>query len=176
MRQFERAYAQIHLDRIEENMKAMQAKLAPGTKMFGVVKADGYGHGAIPVAKTIDAYVFAYAVATAEEAIQLRRYGITKNILILESLSDTVGYDLNAVYQGLKESRSTGIGKIFDGILVEGKPIDLYYADLFLSSNVQTFEIPFYCFLFMGLYANPTVKALFTPSGQETNNEVIENG
>ena len=83
MRQFERAYAQIHLDRIEENMKAMQAKLAPGTKLFGVVKADGYGHGAVPVAKTIDPYVFAYAVATAEEAIQLRRYGITKDILIL---------------------------------------------------------------------------------------------
>ena len=83
MRQFERAYAQIHLDRIEENMKAMKAKLAPETKMFGVVKADGYGHGAIPVAKTIDPYVFAYAVATAEEAFQLRRYGITKDILIL---------------------------------------------------------------------------------------------
>ena len=83
MRQFERAFAQIHLDRIEENMKAMQAKLAPGTKMFGVVKAYGYGHGAIPVAKTIDPYVFAYAVATAEEAFQLRRYGITKDILIL---------------------------------------------------------------------------------------------
>ncbi len=83
MRQFERAYAKIHLDRIEENMKAMQANLTPGTKMFGVVKADGYGHGAIPVAKTIDPYVFAYAVATAEEAFQLRRHGITKDILIL---------------------------------------------------------------------------------------------
>ena len=85
MRQFERAYAKIHLDRIEENMKAMQANLTPGTKMFGVVKADGYGHGAIPVAKTIDPYVFAYAVATAEEAFQLRRHGITKDILILGS-------------------------------------------------------------------------------------------
>ena len=83
MRQFERAYAKIHLDRIEENMKAMQKKLTPGTKMFGVVKADGYGHGAVPVAKTIDPYVFAYAVATAEEAFQLRRHGITKDILIL---------------------------------------------------------------------------------------------
>lgn len=83
MRQFERAYAKIHLDRIEANMKAMQANLTPGTKMFGVVKADGYGHGAIPVAKTIDPYVFAYAVATAEEAFQLRRHGITKDILIL---------------------------------------------------------------------------------------------
>ncbi len=83
MRQFERAYAKIHLDRIEENMKAMQAKLTPGTKLFGVVKADGYGHGAVPVAKTIEPYVFAYAVATAEEAFQLRRHGITKDILIL---------------------------------------------------------------------------------------------
>ena len=83
MRQFERAYAKIHLDRIEENMKAMQKKLTPGTKMFGVVKADGYGHGAVPVAKTIDPYVFAYAVATAEEAFQLRRHGIIKDILIL---------------------------------------------------------------------------------------------
>lgn len=53
--------------------------------------------------------------------------------------------------------------------------ITVLISYLFLP-NVQTFEIPFYCFLFMGLYANPTVKALFTPSGQETNNEVIENG
>jgi len=83
MRQFERAYAKIHLDRIEENMKAMQANLKPGTKMFGVVKADGYGHGAIPVAKTIGPFVSAYAVATAEEAFQLRRHGVTKDILIL---------------------------------------------------------------------------------------------
>lgn len=83
MRQFDRAYAKIHLDRIEENMEAMQANLTPGTKMVGVVKADGYGHGAVPVAKTIDRFVDAYAVATAEEAFQLRRHGITKGILIL---------------------------------------------------------------------------------------------
>ena len=83
MRRFERAYAKIHLDRVEENMKAMQAKLTPGTKMFGVVKADGYGHGAVPVAKTIESFVYAYAVATAEEAFQLRRHGITKDILVL---------------------------------------------------------------------------------------------
>lgn len=83
MRQFERAYAKIYLDRIEQNMEAMQKNLTPGTKMFGVVKADGYGHGAVPVAKTIDPYVEAFAVATAEEAFQLRRHGITKGILVL---------------------------------------------------------------------------------------------
>lgn len=83
MRQFDRVYAKIHLDYIEENMKAMQNNLLPGTMMIGVVKADGYGHGAVPVAKTIDPYVCGYAVATAEEAFQLRKHGITKGILVL---------------------------------------------------------------------------------------------
>lgn len=61
----------------------MQANLTPGTKMIGVVKADGYGHGAVPVAKTIDKYVEMFATATAEEAFQLRNNGIQKGILVL---------------------------------------------------------------------------------------------
>lgn len=83
MKQFDRVYAKIHLDYIEENMEAMQRNLTPGTMMIGVVKSDGYGHGAVPVAKTIDPYVFSYAVATAEEAFQLRKHGIIKGILVL---------------------------------------------------------------------------------------------
>ncbi|MCI8512258.1 MAG: alanine racemase [Lachnospiraceae bacterium] len=80
---FDRAYVNIHLDRIEENMRAMQRNLAPGVRLIGTVKADGYGHGAVFVAKTIDPYVWGYAVATADEALQLRRHGIEKPILIL---------------------------------------------------------------------------------------------
>ena len=83
MKRFDRVYAKIHLDHIEENMKAMEKNLTPGTKMIGVVKADGYGHGAVPVAKTIDPYVCGYAVATAEEGFQLRKHGIDKGILVL---------------------------------------------------------------------------------------------
>ena len=83
MKWFNRVYAKIHLDYIEENMRAMQKNLKPGTMMMGVVKADGYGHGAVPVAKTIDPYVSAFGVATAEEGLQLRKYGITKSILVL---------------------------------------------------------------------------------------------
>jgi hypothetical protein len=64
----------------------------------------------------------------------------TENILLLEGLSEQAGVDLNAVYKGLKESRTTGIGKLFDSILVDGKPIDLYYADLFLSSSIEIIE------------------------------------
>lgn len=83
MRQFDRVYAKIHLDHIEENMEAMQKNLTAGTMMIGVVKSDGYGHGAVPVAKTIAPYVVSYAVATAEEAFQLRKHEIIKGILVL---------------------------------------------------------------------------------------------
>ena len=64
MKRFNRVYAKIHLDRVEYNMKSMAANLTEGTKMIGVVKADGYGHGAVPIAKMIDPYVIGYAVAT----------------------------------------------------------------------------------------------------------------
>lgn len=83
MKQFERIFAKIHLDYIEDNMEAMRNNLAPGTMMIGVVKTDGYGHGAVAVAKTIDNYVAGFAVATAEEAFLLRRHGILKGILVL---------------------------------------------------------------------------------------------
>ena len=49
--EFDRIYADIYLDRIEKNMEAMQKNLRPGTQLIGVVKADGYGHGAVAVAK-----------------------------------------------------------------------------------------------------------------------------
>lgn len=83
MNECSRAYANIHLDRIRGNMEEIRRNLTEGTKVIGVVKADGYGHGAVFVAKTIDPYVEAYAVATFEEAVQLRKHGITKEILIL---------------------------------------------------------------------------------------------
>ncbi len=81
--EFDRIYAEVDLGRIEENMEAMKNNLHPGTKMYGVVKTDAYGHGAVPVAKTIDRFVCGYAVATVEEGLHLRRHGIEKEILSL---------------------------------------------------------------------------------------------
>ena len=83
--EFDRIYAEVDLGRIEENMKAMKEHLRPGTKMYGVVKTDAYGHGAVPVAKTIAPFVWGYAVATLEEGQNLRRHGIDKPILVLGS-------------------------------------------------------------------------------------------
>ena len=79
---FDRIYTEIDLGHIEENMEEMEKNLRPGTKMYGVVKTDAYGHGAVPVAKTIDRFVCGYAVAIVEEGVQLRKHGITKEILI----------------------------------------------------------------------------------------------
>ena len=73
---YSRVYAAVNLDHIEDNMKAICAVSGGKQKIIGVVKADGYGHGSVPVAKTIDPYVCGFAVATVDEGIQLRRHGI----------------------------------------------------------------------------------------------------
>ena len=53
--------------------------------MIAVVKADAYGHGAVPIAHLIEGYdyIWGFAAATAEEAVHLRENGVTKPILIL---------------------------------------------------------------------------------------------
>ena len=80
---YTRVYADINLDNIKENVKNLMAAAAPGTKAMAVVKADAYGHGDVAVAKALESVVDAYAVATAEEALNLRENGIDKMILIL---------------------------------------------------------------------------------------------
>ena len=50
MKSNSRVYAAIHLDAVEENFKQMKQNLKPGVKMIAVVKTDGYGHGAVPIA------------------------------------------------------------------------------------------------------------------------------
>lgn len=83
--EYQRVYAKVNLDAVRENMDNMKVHIAPETKMIGVIKTDGYGHGAIPIARELEPldYMFGFAVATAEEAFILRRAGIRKPILIL---------------------------------------------------------------------------------------------
>lgn len=83
--EYQRVYAKIDLDAVRNNMEQMKFRLASGTQIIGVIKADGYGHGAIPVAKELEGleYLYGFATATAEEAFILRRSGINKPILIL---------------------------------------------------------------------------------------------
>ena len=79
-----RTWAEISLDSIIGNMNAMKARLGTGTRFLGVVKANAYGHGAVPVAKTLEENGCDHlAVACLPEAIELREAGIRLPILIL---------------------------------------------------------------------------------------------
>ena len=79
-----RSWAEIDLQNIEHNYRTLKARLPEGTICLGVVKADSYGHGALPVARRLQALGCGYlAVATPDEAAQLREGGIRLPILIL---------------------------------------------------------------------------------------------
>ena len=81
----QRVYARIDLDAVRSNMEHMKANIASNTQILGVIKTDGYGHGAVPIARELELldYLYGFAVATAEEAFILRQSGIKKPILIL---------------------------------------------------------------------------------------------
>lgn len=85
MKHFMRVRAEIDLDAVLYNLKSMRSKLPEDTRMFAVIKTDGYGHGAVEIAKEIEdePYLHGFCVATAEEGAELRRSGVKKEILIL---------------------------------------------------------------------------------------------
>ena len=85
MKKFERIKAVVSLDAIAHNFEEMKKNIADGTKIVAVIKADGYGHGAEAIARLVGGYdyIWGFATATAEEAIQLKDAGIEKPVLIL---------------------------------------------------------------------------------------------
>lgn len=85
MKKFERVKAVVSLDAIAHNFAEMKKNIAKGTKIVAVIKAYGYGHGAEAIARLIEDYdyIWGFAVATPEEALQLRTFGVKKPILIL---------------------------------------------------------------------------------------------
>ncbi|WP_439640904.1 alanine racemase [Nevskia sp.] len=81
-----RVTATVDLSAIRHNLGRVRA-LAPQSKVMAAIKADGYGHGAVPVARTLaEAGVDAFAVACLEEAVTLRDAGIGTRIALLEGV------------------------------------------------------------------------------------------
>ena len=79
-----RVCAYIDLDAVCSNVAAVQKRVGDSVKVMVILKADAYGHGAVPVAKALeDGCAYAYGVATVEEGLQLRENGIKKPILVL---------------------------------------------------------------------------------------------
>ena len=83
IRQTMRTWAEISLGNLEHNYRALRA-CAPNSGFLGVVKANAYGHGAVPVAKRLEELGADYlAVACLDEGAELRRAGLELPILIL---------------------------------------------------------------------------------------------
>ena len=99
MNRYLRCYAEISLEAIGHNIREVKKRLPEGVKLLGVVKANAYGHCAVPVASYLENQVDYFATATIEEAIELRENGISAPILILGYVSpsqygDLVEYDI----------------------------------------------------------------------------------
>lgn len=101
-----RVQANINLDAIRSNIRQIRNSIDKDTNLMVIVKADAYGHGAVAISKALEnGMVDAYGVAIIEEAIELRKAGIKKPILILgytpmEQFDLVVSYDvMQTVYQ-----------------------------------------------------------------------------
>lgn len=76
--------AVINLDQLAANVGVLRGLIGDATKLMSIVKADGYGHGAIPVAKTaLASGANELGVATVEEGARLRDAGVEAPILVM---------------------------------------------------------------------------------------------
>lgn len=80
----DRAWVEIDLDNLKHNVKTLQKAMPENCELMAVVKAEAYGHKSFEVSSFVNHIgVKAFAVATIEEGISLRHYGILGDILIL---------------------------------------------------------------------------------------------
>ena len=95
MKTLKRTWAEVSLDNLEHNYRAIKNHIPEGCRFLGVMKADAYVHGAVPLSHALCELGAEYlAVSNLEEAIQLRRGGVRAPMLILgytpASFADTM--------------------------------------------------------------------------------------
>jgi alanine racemase len=94
-------WAEVDLEALRHNVRTLAGRLRPGAGLLAVVKADAYGHGAVPVARAaLEAGASWLGVAVLEEGVALRRAGITARILVMgwtpaERAAEVVAADLD---------------------------------------------------------------------------------
>jgi alanine racemase len=95
--------AEIDLGSLEFNYRQLQKRIPEGVKLLAVVKADAYGHGAIPISLKLEKLGVAYlGVAISDEGVELRKGGVKAPILILggiykEGVDQVLQFDLTPV-------------------------------------------------------------------------------
>jgi alanine racemase len=106
------AWVEVDLDAFEHNLRAIQSVVGPGTGVMAIVKADGYGHGAVECSRVAqDAGCKMLGVAILGEALELRRAGLTLPILVLgytpgEHAEILVRNDIDATVYGIDTAKA----------------------------------------------------------------------
>ncbi|MCH8208599.1 MAG: alanine racemase, partial [Nitrospinae bacterium] len=101
-------YAEIDLSALRKNFNAIRAALQPQVKIMAVVKADAYGHGAVPCAKAfLEAGADCLGAGIIAEGIELRESGINAPVQILagifsDEIEDLIKYDLSTTLYSLE--------------------------------------------------------------------------
>jgi len=97
------AWVEINLSNLDHNIKILKNKIGSEQEIFGIIKADAYGHGAYEVSKVLTANgIKTFGVATLEEAIELREKGVLEEIVLVALTpdmyaSEIVKYDITPV-------------------------------------------------------------------------------
>ena len=107
----QRAWVDVDPSAIAANARSLRRCLAATTNLMAVVKADGYGHGAVPIAKAAQAGgASCFGVATLAEGLELRQAGIQGPILVLgnlttaEELRSCLAWELMPTISGMREA------------------------------------------------------------------------
>lgn len=114
--QTKRTWAEVDFDKLAHNYHALRGLAPEGTKYLGLVKADAYGHGAVPVAKKLEELGADYlGVACLDEAIEVREAGVKTSILILGCTSaiyaeELVKYNITQACYDLEYAKALSAG------------------------------------------------------------------
>ena len=84
---YNRAYAVVNIEAVRRNILKSREFLPENTGIIAVIKTDAYGHGAAKVADAVKDITAGFAVATIDEAVELREAGITSHIIVLGYIS-----------------------------------------------------------------------------------------
>lgn len=123
MIQYDRTKVVINLDNIRYNVSELKKKIDPASKVMFVIKADGYGHGAVRIMQYLGDSVDAYGVAVINEAVALRENGCGKLILILgytpkSCLKHVVKYDISQTVTDYETARLLSEEAVRQGVNV----------------------------------------------------------
>lgn len=119
-----RTVALVNLAAVERNVAALRARLRPGAALCAVVKADGYGHGAAPVARAaLAGGASRLAVVTAREATALREAGVEGPLIVLgplrgEEVAQVVAAGAEPVVWSEEE---------IDALEADGRPVAVHF-------------------------------------------------